>query len=253
MWTSDRWRDEPQGRRVILVLSEREVDALSFRGGGAALLSNPEIAILPFGLQTSDSTVRDAVDRTLWRPGAVLIQSPFDSNAYANAVDAIGEFALEKFLHFSGLCRYLGAVSVTVEQGECTYMEDRKRMSLSADFSAGGGGGTIEQEQWRAVTSKLSLHDEFEGGTPDILSATEHLKRFGLSRDAAMRSLVDSRRDGHNLLTSRKIQLNLTSETRNNYRVLGSVSAPTYISLDAGYDHHVQKETEYTLTLKITF
>ena len=251
--TADRWRGGPQERRVILVLTEREIDALSFRGGGAALLNNPEISIVPFGLQTSDRPVRDVVGRALWRPGAVLIQSPFDSSAYANAVDAIGEFALEKYLHFSALCRYLGAVSVTVEQAECTYVEDQKRVSLSADFSVGGGSGTIEQEQWRGVTSRLSLHDEFEGGNPDVISAAEHLKRFGLSGDAAMRSLVDSRRAGHNLLTSRKMQLNLTSETRNNYRVLGSVDVPTYISLDAEYDHHVRRETEYTLTLRITF
>lgn len=248
--TPNRWHDDSQGRRVVLVLTEREIEALSFRGGGASLLSNPEISVQPFEL---DGPARDVVRRELWRPGAVLIQSPFDSLTYENSVDAIIEFARDKSLHFSALCRHLGAVSVTVEQVECTYMEDRKRVSVSAEFSVGGGSGTVEDQQLKDVTSKLSLHDEFEGGSPDVLSATKYLERVGLSRDSAMRSLVESRREGHNKLTSRRIHLDLTSETRTNYNVLGSVNVPTYVSLDAEYDRHVSRKTEYTLTLSVAF
>ena len=61
--------------------------------------------------------VQDLVDSGLVRPGAVLIQSPFDKNTYENSMQAVERFALEKHLHFSTLCMYLGAREVTVEQG----------------------------------------------------------------------------------------------------------------------------------------
>ena len=84
-------------------------------------------------------------------------------------------------------------------------------------------------------------------------AAEEHLKRTGLSGDDAMRSLIDLRRNPNNLLTSRELRLNMTSEVKRNFNVLANLNMPAYLSLEAGYDRHVREQTEFTLTVKVDF
>jgi len=117
----------------------------------------------------------------------------------------------------------------------------------------GSGDGKIEDEQWTSFHSKLTLHNEFQGGSPDVSAAEEHLKRVRLSGDPVMRTLIDMRRNPNNLLTSQKLHLNMTSEVKSNFNVLANLNVPLFISLEANYDRHVREQTEFTLTVKVDF
>ena len=148
---------------------------------------------------------------------------------------------------------YLGARVVTVEQGEYKYTEDKKTFSIQVALPMrGSGDGKIEDEEWTSFHGKLTLHNEFQGGSPDVSSAEEHLKRVGLSGDPVMRALIDMRRNPNNLLTNQKLHLNMTSETQCNLNVLANLNVP-FISLEAGYDRHVREKTEFSLTFKVDF
>ena len=254
MTDSSTWPDEPHRRKTVLVLNQQDIDALDFEEGGADLLLNEEVYILPSSLQESHPIIQNLFDSGLVQPGAVLIQSPFDKNIYENSTQALRRFALDKHLHFSTLCMYLGASAVTVEQAEYKYTEDKKTFSIPVDLSMKGSGGVkIEDEEWDFFHSKLTLHNEFQGGLPDVPAAEEHLKRIGLSGDSVMRALIDMRRNPNNLLTNQKLQLNMTSEVKNNFNVLANLNIPAYISLETGYNRHVRKQTEFTLTVKVDF
>lgn len=248
------WREEPYRRKTVLVLNQSEVDSLDYKEGGAELLLNKEVYILPFSVQQSNSVVQDLIDSGLARPGTVLIQSPFDKDRYQNSTQAVEHFALDKHTYFSTLCRYLGARKVTVEQIDFKKTEDREIWSLKSEVSMKGSGDVkIKNEELASFQSKLTLEDRFEGGSPDVPAARELLRKTGLLGDANMSSLLAMRQNPDNLLTSRELQLNMTTETQRNLNVLANLNVPAYLSLEAGYDRHVREQTEFTLTIKVDF
>ncbi len=254
MTDDSTWPDEPQRRKTVLVLNQQDIDALRYEEGGADILLNEEVSILPSSLKQSNSVVQDLIDSGLVQPGAVLIQSPFDKDIYENSIQAVERFALAKYLHFSTLCMNLGAREVIVEQIELKNTEDRKIVSLQGGLPMKGAGGVeIKNEEMDSFCNKLTLHDKLQGGSPDVQAAEEHLKRTGLSGDDAMRSLIDLRRNPNNLLTSRKLHLNMTREVKRNFNVLANLNIPVYLSLETGYDRHVREQTEFTLTVKVDF
>ena len=110
------WPNEPYRRKAVLVLNQTDVDNLRLKKDGAELLLNDEIYILPYPPQQSIRVVQDLIDSGIARPGTVLIQSPFDRNIYQNSTQAVERFAMDKHIHFTTLCMYLGARKVTVEQ-----------------------------------------------------------------------------------------------------------------------------------------
>lgn len=254
MTDSSKWPDEPHRRKTVLVLNQQDIDALRYEEGGADILLNEEMYILPSSLRQSNPVVQDLIDSGLVQPGAVLIQSPFDKDIYENSIQAVERFALAKYLHFSTLCMNLGAREVTVEQIELKNTEDRKIVPLQGVLSMKGTGDIkIEDKEVASFYDKLTLNDKFQGGPPDVQAAEEHLKRTGLSSDDAMRSLIDLHLNPNNLLTSRELRLNMTSEVKRNFNVLANLTIPAYLSLEAGYDRHVREETEFTLTVKVDF
>ena len=254
MTDDSTWPDEPHRRKTVLVLNQQDIDALRFEEGGADILLNEDVFILPSSLRQSNPVVQDLIDSGLVQPGAVLIQSPFDKDIYENSIQAVERFALAKYLHFSTLCMNLGAREVTVEQIELKNTEDRKIVPLQGVLSMKGTGDIkIEDKEVASFYDKLTLHDKFQGGPPDVPAAEKYLKRTGLSGDDAMRALIDLRRNPNNLLTSRELRLNMTSEVKRNFNVLANLKIPAYLSLEAGYDRHVHEQTEFTLTVKVDF
>lgn len=250
--TDSTWPDEPHHRKALLVLNQEDIDDLRKEGGD--LLLNEEVYILPSSLQEFNPIVQDLVDSGLVRPGAVLIQNPFDKDIYENSMQAVERFALEKHMHFSKLCMYLGAHTVIVDQIEYKNIEGEEIYSLGGGVPMRGSGDLkIKNEEVASLHKQLILKDTFVGGAPDERAARNLLKQTGLSGDANMRSLIDLRRNPNNLLTSREIRLNVTSEVKRNLNVLANLNVPAYISLEAGYDRHVREQTEFTLTIRVDF
>ena len=252
--TDSEWPNEPHRRKTVLVLDQQDIDSLRYKEGGADLLLNEEAYILPSSLQESNPVVQDLVDSGLVRLGAVLIQSPFDKNIYENSTQAVERFALEKHMHFSTLCMYLGAREVTVEQIEHKNIEGEKTYSIGGGVPMRGSGDVkIKNKEVASLHRQLTLKDTFAGGSPDVQAARKLLKQTGLSGDANMCALIDLRQNPNNLLKRREIRLNVTSEVKRNLNVLANLNVPAYLSLESGYDRHVLEQTEFTLTVKVDF
>ncbi len=249
--TDSTWPEEPHRRKTVLVLNQTDIDALNYKEGGADLLRNDEVYILHSSLKESNSVVQDLIDSGLARPGSVLIQSPFDKNRYENSQQAVERFALDKHLLFSELCGLLGAREVTVERIERKNTEGKETVSFRSSFFIGSGVET-ENEDLASFCGKLTLHDKFQGGSPDVPAAEEHLRESGLLGDTDMRSLIDLRRNPNNPLTSRDINLNMTSEIKSNFKVLANLDL-SFLSLEAGYDRQVREQTEFILRVKVDF
>lgn len=250
--TDSTWPEEPHRRKTVLVLNQTDIDALNFKEGGADLLLNDEVYILHSSLKESNPVAQDLIDSGLARPGAVLIQSPFDKNRYENSQQAVERFALDKHLLFSALCSLLGAREVTVERIERKNTEGKETVSFRGSSFIGSTGAETENEDLASFCGKLTLHDKFQGGSPDVPAAEEHLRKSGLLGDTDMRSLIDLRRNPNNPLTSRDINLNMTSEVKSNFKVLANLDL-FFLSLEAGYDRQVREQTEFILRVKVDF
>ena len=254
MTDDSTWPNEPHRRKTVLVLNQQDIDALHFEEGGADLLLNEEVYILPSSLQESNPAVQDLIDSGLVRPGAILIQNPFDMNMYENLVQAVERFALEKYMHFSKLCMYLGAREVTVDQIEYKNTKGTEIYRFEGSvLMKGSGDGEVKNEEVVSLSNRLTLKNTFTGGKPDVGAARELLKQTGLSGDVNMRSLIDLRRNPNNLLTSQEIKMNVTREVKRNFNVLANLNIPAYLSAKADHDRHVSEQTEFTLTIKVDF
>lgn len=252
--TDSTWPDEPYRRKTVFVLNQTDIDALRFEKDGPELLLDEETYILPYPPQQSTPVVQDLVNSGIARPGTVLIQSPFDKDMYQNSTQAVERFALDKHMHFSTLCMYLGAREVTIEQIKCKNTKDETNVSLGGGVPLrGSADGEIKNKELASLGEKLVLKDKFPGGSPDVSAARELLRRTGLLGDPTMRSLLDLRQNSNNPIINREIELNLTTETQRNLSVLSNLNVPAYLSLEAGYDRHVHEQTEFTLKIKVDF
>ena len=252
--TDSTWPDEPYRRKTVFVLNQTDIDALRFEKDGPELLLDEETYILPYPPQQSAPVVQDLINSGIARPGTVLIQSPFDKDIYQNSTQAMELFALDKHFYFSRLCRYLGAREVTIEQIKCKKTKDETTVSLEGSvLLRGSASAKIKNKELASLQEKLVLKDKFPGGAPDVPAARELLRKTGLLGDANMRSLLDMRQGSNNQITSRELQLNVTTETQGNLNVLVNLTVPPYLSLEAGYDRHAREQTEFILTIKVDF
>ena len=222
-----KWPDDPSRRRAMFVLNQSDIEALRLDKDGAGLLLNEEVYILPSSSEQSNPVVQELINSGLARSGAVLIQSPFEKDVYERSTQVMERFALDKHLYFSTLCGYLGARRVTVEQIELKKEEKKETLSIEVgDPSTGSGGNVkVENEELASLYSRLDLQDTFAGGSPDLQEAERFLRETGLLGDPNMRSLLKSQRPD-NPLTSRRLRLNVTSETQRNLDVLANFKAP---------------------------
>ena len=252
--TDSKWPDEPSRRKAVFVLNESDIEALRLDKDGAGLLLNEEVYILPSFSQQSNPVVQGLIDSGLARPGAVLIQSPFEKDMYEKSTQAMERFALDKHLHFSNFCGYLGARRVAVKQIELKKEEKKEVLSIEAGDPSIGFDGNIKVENKELASLYKGLHfqDTFAGGPPDLQEAERFLRANGLLGDPKMCSLLKSQRS-NNPLVSRNIRLNVTSETQRNLDVLVNFNAPTFISLEAGYDCHIKEKIEFTLIVRVDF
>ena len=87
-----KWPDEPPRRKAVFVLDQSDIEALRLDKDGASLLLNKEVHVLSAFSQESNPIVQELINSGLARPGAVLIQSPFEKDIYENSTQAMERF-----------------------------------------------------------------------------------------------------------------------------------------------------------------
>ncbi len=248
--------DDPSSRKAILVLHEHDIEKCTYEPNAAQALLDEEAYVLPFPLQLHGDAplaLRNIVDAGLVRPGSMLVQSPYDSDSYEEAALAPQRFALAKHMYFSRLCMHLGAKEVVVEQIDLTTRSGKTSLDVKGERHGVGGQVGIRTEELEKFRAHMHLRDEFEGGAANIDAADGLLRRTGLVNDLNLRTLIEMRRDNSNPIKSRKLVLNLSSETKNNLNVVGRLKVPAFIKLSAEYDRVMKEQQDYTLTVVVKF
>lgn len=248
--------ENPGSRKAILILQQHDLEKCAYEPGAAQSLFDEEAYVLEYPLRPLgevSTALENIVDANLARPGTVLVQSPFDSNAYEEASLAPQRFALAKHMYFSTLCMHLGAKEVTVEQIDLRTSSGKTSVDVKGERLGGSAQVTLDAENLETFRAQMNLHDVFTGGPADVVAADRLLRRTGLLNDPNMRTLVEMRRDGANQLKSRRLVLNLSSEAKSNLNVVGRLNVPSFVKLSVEYDRVVREQHEYTLTVFVKF
>jgi len=242
-------------RRVILVLNEHDIEKCVLEPKAGRILIDDEAHILQYPLSDEEDipALRNIIDANLVRPGAMLIQSPYDADVYEDAENATMQFSLAKQMYFSTICMHLGAKEVIVEQVDRRTNSGKVSLKVEGERLGIGGQATVEDTELEIFRSLMSTKDEFKGGNPDIAAAECLLRRTRLIYNPNMRSLVEMRRCNSNQIVARKITLNLSSEAKTNLKIAGRIGVPEFINLSADYRKKIEETCEYTLTVEVRF
>jgi len=246
----------PDNRRAIVVLQEHEIEKCAYEKCSGGILVDSEAYVLQFPVSDRPNmpqALQNILDMNQARPGSTLIQSPFDLDVYEEVSSAPQQFALAKHMYFSILCKHLGAREVIVEQVDMKTSSAMHGIEVKGNKNGCVAGADIKKTECEKLRAKMSLHDKFTGGPPDLEKAEQLLRGKKLIADSNMRSLIEMRRDGANQITSRELVLSLSSEANNNLKVVGKLKVPGFIKLSTSYESVLNNLFEYTLTVKVEF
>jgi hypothetical protein len=243
----------PEDRRIIVVVNEVMRGQLEMARGGKDVLLGDGIWVVVLGDDLDSELYRKLSARGLLRSGAVLIQSPWSSDAYEDVANAAETFAVEKFMQFSLYCMLLGASRVEIRRVERTSSEGRIAIEVSSGGVLQQGAAGFSDQRLQQFCRHISLVDEFSGEGCDLPAAEALLGSGGLSDDGAVRSLVSFRRAGRNRLLRRELRLSAAaSAQRTLHAAMTMMASPAFLLACAGA-YGTLDDSEYTLDVLATF
>lgn len=239
---------------IILVLDPDEIKRLEYDEVGKYLFANHDILIIPRTFDSKDNFLKNLTARGLLSHRNALLKSPYDENNFQELAEAHLAFALEKSTYFSLFCNHLGAKEVVVEQIENSSKSGKVIYNVEANTLEVNGKVEGEDEQIDILKSRLSLHDVFVGGEPQIDKAHALLERYKLLGDSSMMSLLEIQRHKINPISSRKLSLDLSRESKHLFSIAGSIKFPTLLSEFQGSLKRItQQSTDFVLTITVNF
>jgi len=246
-------------RRVMLVLDENTINECLYdlEPDAKGFLFDPQSHVLQYPLTVDEpdsQALQNIIDADLLRPGAVLLQSPYDRNAYVDLSQATDQFAIEKLRHFSRLCQYLGARDVTVEQVEVSKDSSSEVYELHGKAPVAKLDVKFENKVGNSLARKFSINASFRGGKPNTEAAEKYLRGKQLWGDVVMRSLVEQCADEDNQILEQKVVISLSSESKRSLGVVAKLNLPAKgLGLTTSYLASAHSIEEYLLTLTVKF
>ncbi len=216
---------DPSSRKAILILQQHDVEKCAYEPGAAQALLDEEAYVLQFPVRVqgeSQAALQNLLDAGLARPGAMLVQSPYDPDTYEDAALAPQRFALAKHMYFSTLCMHLGAKEVSVEQIDLRTRMGKTTLDIKADRPGGRCQVTAEMEELEKLRAQMHLRDEFVGGPQMWSLPSDCFGEPASGQTTNMCTLLEMHRDSSNSLLTRKLVLSLSSEAKSNLSVIGS-------------------------------
>ena len=209
-------------------------------------LLNDQLYILD--AQKSQET---GISRHITTPGSILLQSPFTKNSYQLVEHAEVEFAIEKYHHFCAVCAHLGARSVSVLDTQMQEEESSRSGSVKASAAEVGDSEVkLSANSVEQVRQRIEMVDAFEGGDCDLEGAARRAEETGLCNDTIVRGLIDMAKLPNNRIKSRELNLSLTTETSNLFRMVVRIGVPQFLTSVAA-DFEVAKRHRGGCVLKI--
>ncbi|WP_124187488.1 hypothetical protein [Pseudomonas aeruginosa] len=246
-------------RRAIVVLKKNDIRLVrndpTFEG--REFLYDDEAFVLEYPPNEDELGQSKALENIVYsdlaRPGAVLVQSPYEKDSYVEIERAAEVFAIEKIHHFSRLCQLLGANFVETEQVEIKREGQSKAYDAKGNIGPLKGDGKMAMSEDQSLTRKFTISTVMDGREADIAAAENFLRSKSLMGDRVMRSLVEQRADSTNPVREQRVTISLSSETKSTFSIVGRLNLPSKFGVSAGYKSVATRDEEYSLTLLVKF
>jgi hypothetical protein len=235
----------PSQHKIIVVLSPKQLESLQQKNQSSQVyFATPEHLY-------TNSPIKNFQAIGSVEPGVILVQNPFDSSEYLPIDKASTAFTVTKYAHFTTLCGILGAQEILVESFE---ISTDKKTPILIDFSfeaaSLGGKLNIDKSILNEIKKSIKERSTFDSRQADFNYAEEYLKRYHLSNDNMMRTLIEQRRVG---LKEREIVLKLSEQFEDSLKVLFNINIPELGNIQANIERFQKEYHEITLKIVVIF
>lgn len=239
---------------VIFIFDPDKIKRLELDDSGRKLLRSKDVRIVRYDPQNKNEFQEYLDSRGLYQRNSVLIRSPYDKDNFQQSADAQLAFAIEKYMCFTLFCGLLGAKEVYVEQIVEENSLGKVNYDLRANSLEAKGNLSYENSQVGMLKSRIESHHIFTGGRPQIIEAEDLLRTRRLLGDGSMKSLLEMRRQEINPIQSSKLNIKLSTESKNILKAVGNIEFPLYLTDLAGeMNRHRERTSDFTLTVTVNF
>lgn len=218
--------EDPNLRAVFVVLDRDDLNAARYDADAGETLLDREIAVAEYPPASEDLVANMLAEQRMFRPGATLVQSPFDTSVYIPAHDAAETFAQDKYAIFLEVCQALGASRACVARVDAESATAKASAELKGGPPVVSGELSAARETVERFSRELNWERTFHGGSPDIERAEAILRQHHLWGDRPLRSLIRARGNENNNLKEDRLTVNLTKETEAKLDVAARVRLP---------------------------
>lgn len=248
--------EHPDQRRVVVVLSDKDVARSRNEGVARYLVTSPQTCFLRHTTELikPSSLLQTMISKNQYSPGSTLVLNPFDNGSYQSLDKAAEDSVVKKAISFSLLCGYLGAKLVELKRA--SFEIDSKQFSAECEsglpqFNA-ELSGQIGYSKARSLTESMKLRDVYGSSDPDITKAEEFLRESGLDGDPVASSLVRTRRDAIPI-KNRSFHLNVTNEINSAINLAMNLEIPGFIKQNSKMDYSSIKKMNVELDIEVEF
>jgi len=248
--------EDPRERKAIILL--RDVDiVLSYN---EEWIKSPNITVLEYPF-ASDSPIFDnelyksLEASNLIEQNAILSQSPYDLNAYADAKqfeDLIQSNVLHKYAIFARFCEKLGATKISIKHFESEQNTKNTEFGGKADYKVVGGNFQVNKDLESKLSQELESENTYEGDpNPNIEEAKKYLVDNHLINDRTFKDLLEAR-TGSVKTKSQNLSFSTTSESMQSLKILSGIKLG-FFNADGNYANKVQTLRDIKVSFIVEF
>ncbi|QSV63914.1 MAG: hypothetical protein HEQ26_15310 [Dolichospermum sp. DL01] len=262
MDTNKRLPEEPEKRRVIMVLSRQDLNQLQIdaksNNSARELFLNNQVSVLDDSAIDDSPLIQKLKGSGLLNPGSILIQSPYDTSLYADASSASYSFAQAKCMSFSILCGLLAAKKVSVKQMEINTSDITTEVSAKADVTEIAGKVDFRNIAFNRMQKVISINQKYAQGEAKIEYAKSYLLKHQWLSDVQMTGLLYLR-EAKVPIEEHEFILSLTEESKKNLKVAFDLEIPIKPTIPIvgqlmGNLQKIKQETfDFSLTINVEF
>lgn len=248
--------EDPRERKAIILL--RDVDiVLSYN---TEWIKSPNITVIEYPFDSDSPIFETELYKSLERanliePDAILSQSPYDLNAYADATkfeDLICSNALNKCDLFTRFCRKLGATKFSGIHFENEQNTMNKDLGGNSGYKVAEASAQMNRDLESKLSQELKLEDTYDGDSnPNIEEAKQFLIDNHIFHDKVFTSLLEAR-IGSGKIKSRNISFSMTSESMQSLKIIGGIKL-AFFNADGNYANKIHTLKDIKISLNIEF
>lgn len=259
--------DNPDERRVILVLPGSEIERIKYspdekssltKKTGVYLVQNS----LEFYEPKSQDFLRKLKEQGLLDAQNILIQNSYNPSSYFKADQIKNDVLKKKWEDYITVCNYLGAESCSILISSQKEYNSQNKISgniASPLFNFWFKSKSFSAEMYEEL---LSFQGKFTGNKPNIQAANDYIKKNFLEQDTDFKFLINNRQSAlkngliehTTAFTEFEQQINLFTQIENSLDLATNLVIPQYlVGMNAQLNNYVKRIEKFSLKVNLKF